>query len=178
MKKKVIYILSCISILLILIFTAILITKKINDKSYGKYIPLYKRNTSVILDVNENLLDEYISKKDSMVVFFATWCHYCVEEAEELNNFILANPKIPVIIVSHDTIKNELESFLNDRGYNWFVIFDKEKNIREHIDPDSYGIPSVYLIDKELNILNYYKGILNQNDFLDFYNQKKITKEE
>lgn len=179
MKRKIIYYIIMIIILITLLSTILLLLYRfIEKKSYGNYIPINDRESFIIHDVNENLLQDYIYQRNSVIVFWASWCHYCVEEAEELNNFIISNPKIPVIIVSHDTERNEVEEFLTQNNYNWFVIFDKEKTIRENLDPNSSGIPSTYILNRNFEIINFYKGPLSEKEFLDLYNQKEIFMED
>lgn len=178
MKRKVIVVFILMLIILIIVFSTIYIKGKIYRYKYNQYILASKRDSYIINNIDKDLLKKYIGNENCIIVFWASWCSYCVKEAEDLNKFINLNPQIPIIIVSHDTDVLELEKYLKDNEYNWFVIFDKEKTIRENIDIGSSGIPSVYLLNKDLKILNFYKGPLNYEQFLKFYNQEKILEEE
>ena len=173
MKKKVIIILSiAIVVLVILTLIYFLVLKPYfeskKDLTYGKY------RDSFVISENRNLESFVNDDTNAVVVFWATWCSHCVEEAEDLNNFITSNLGRKIIVVSHDYTKEDLEEYLKEKGYNWFVILDTDKTIREKLDPGSKGIPSSYLVNKDMNILNFHKGKLNLEQFINFSNGMEI----
>lgn len=133
------------------------------------YIPTKKRNNYVI--TNDTCLNKYISKnKNTLIVFWATWCPSCIEESNDLNEFITNNPDIPVIVVSHDKNIENVEKYLKENNYNWFVILDSNRELRKNIDTNTKGIPATYLLDKDLNILLKDVSKLSKEDFFNFYN--------
>lgn len=173
MKKKLIIILSiAIGVLVVLTLAYFFVLKPYfenkKDLTYGKY-----RNSYVISE-NRNLENFVNDDANAVVVFWATWCSHCVEEAEDLNRFISSNLGRKIIVVSHDYTKEDLEEYLKEKGYNWFVILDTDKTIREKLDPGSTGIPSSYLVNKDMNILNFHKGKLNLEQFNSFSNGVEI----
>lgn len=177
-KDLVIFTLILIFFILIPIF---LYFFKNNDKTITipleqntklKYVYLKDRESYIIQNVDDNFLNEYYNNENTMVVFTASWCKYCVEEQNELNNFIINNPDKKIVIVSHDKTYEDLENYLKTNNFNWFVIFDKDKTIRQHIDPGSNGIPSTYLLNKNGNIIGFSIGKKNEIEFLQFYNNE------
>jgi|GEM_PF-1876150 len=136
------------------------------------YIYLKDRVNYIIQTADENFLNNYYGNDNTMVVFSASWCKYCVEEQNELNNFINNNPEKKVLVVSHDKTYEDLDKYLKDNNLNWFVIFDKDKTIRQNIDPDVNGIPSTYLLNKNGKIIGYSKGVKTETEFLQFYNNE------
>lgn len=173
MKKKLFIILSIvIGVLVILTLIYFLVLKPYfeskKDLTYGKY------RESFVISENRNLESFVNDDTNAVVVFWATWCSHCVEEAEDLNNFITSNLGRKIIVVSHDYTKEDLEEYLKEKGYNWFVILDTDKTIREKLDPGSKGIPSSYLVNKDMNILNFHKGKLNLEQFINFSNGVEI----
>ncbi len=174
LKNKKIYI-----ILAVLLLVIILITVSIIFKKYGKdlfdstnYVETSKRNTYIIENVDDTLLNNYISKKErTMVVFMATWCKHCQNEAEALNKFINDFDKYNVIIISHDENVDDMKNFLEEKEYKWFVIFDKDKKIRSNVDPSVTTIPYMALLDTNGNLINSHKGELTYDGFYNFYNQ-------
>ena len=173
MKKKLFIILSIvIGVLVIFTLVYFLVLKPYfeskKDLTYGKY------RESFVISENRNLESFVNDDTNAVVVFWATWCSHCVEEAEDLNNFITSNLGRKIIVVSHDYTKEDLEEYLKEKGYNWFVILDTDKTIREKLDPGSKGIPSSYLVNKDMNILNFHKGKLNLEQFINFSNGVEI----
>lgn len=136
------------------------------------YIFSKDRQSYIIQNADENFLNNYYGNENTMVVFSASWCKYCVEEQNDLNNFIKNNPDKKVIIVSHDKTYEDLEKYLKTNNFNWFIIFDKDKTIREHIDSGSKGIPSSYLLNKKGKIIGFTKGVMTESEFLQFYNNE------
>lgn len=172
-KRIFIYILAIIIIILLYIFVYYAAKLLLNpDETYSKYVYLTNRNSYILQNVNDNLLKNYYKDEKIMVVFFASWCHYCVEEEHELNNFITNNPLKKIIVVSHDKNYEDMENYLKDKNFKWFVIYDKDKKIRTHIDPGISGIPATYLIDTNGKIIGYKKGKLTEEEFLKLYNNE------
>ncbi len=134
----------------------------------SKYIPINRRNNYILYQVDENYLKPYL-KKNTLVVFWASWCQQCVEDTNIITDFSKNNPNIPVIIVSHDTNYQELEEYLKSNNLPWFVIFDSDKKIRMNIDKNSSGIPSIYLVDNNSNVINKLVYPFTYDDILNFY---------
>lgn len=173
MKKKIILI-AILSIFIVTIALFAFLYLKTDFFKINKNLTMKKyRNEYIISD--DITLSNYINKEDkTLVIFWATWCEYCLQESEALNEYINQNPYNSVIIVSHDDNIDELNNYLQEKGYNWFVIFDPEKTIRETLDPGSKGIPSSYLLDNCGNITNFHKGKLSFEQFQNFFNGVEI----
>ena len=173
MKKNLIVIFSIILLVMVILATLYFVYFKTDifkskDLTYGKY------REQFVISENKNIENFVNTNENTILVFWATWCSHCVEEAEDLNKFITSNPHKKIIVVSHDYTKEDLEKYLSEKEYNWFVILDTDKTIREKIDPGSKGIPSSYLVNKELNILNFHKGKLVEDQFNSFANGVEI----
>ncbi len=178
MKKsaKIIFIILIIITILLLGFS-IAIFFFGNEISYAlsdsEYIPSgvgERKNSYVITIPDVELLNKYQSEgEDMLVIFMASWCHFCQDEAPELNEFITKNPNKKVIVVSHDETKDDIEGYLAQNGYNWFVIFDPDKLIKNSIDPETSGIPAAYLLDSNGKILNHHTGKLDYKGITNLY---------
>lgn len=172
MKKRLIIISTIFILIVIGIFT--LLYFKTDIFKINKDITIAKNRKSYVISEDKNL-SNFTNKDDkTLIVFWATWCSHCVDEAEALNEYISSNPYKSIIIVSHDNNKDDLKNYLEENGYNWFVILDSEKTIRENLEPGSTGIPSSYLLDKDGKIINFHKGKLTTNEFASFFNEVEI----
>lgn len=172
MKKRLIIISTIFILIVISVFT--LLYFKTDIFKINKDITIAKNRKSYVISEDKNL-SNFTNKDDkTLIVFWATWCSYCVDEAEALNEYISSNPYKSIIIVSHDNNKDDLKNYLEENGYNWFVILDSEKTIRENLEPGSTGIPSSYLLDKDGKIINFHKGKLTTNEFASFFNEVEI----
>lgn len=172
MKKRLIIISTIFILIVIAIFTILYVKTDIFKRN--KDITIAKNRKSYVISEDKNL-SNFTNKDDkTLIVFWATWCSHCVDEAEALNEYISSNPYKSIIIVSHDNNKDDLKNYLEENGYNWFVILDSEKTIRENLEPGSTGIPSSYLLDKDGKIINFHKGKLTTNEFASFFNEVEI----
>ena len=172
MKKRLIIISTIFILMTIVIYT--LLYFKTDIFKPNKDITIAKNRKSYVISEDKNL-SNFTNKYDkTLIVFWATWCSYCVDEAEALNEYISSNPYKSIIIISHDNNKDDLKNYLEENGYNWFVILDSEKTIRENLETGSTGIPSSYLLDKDGKIINFHKGKLTTNEFASFFNEVEI----
>lgn len=167
---------SILTILAILAMLAYLFRDAISDAIepiFNKTEYVRKKDTYIIKDADERYLAPYLQEKGMMVVFFSSTCRYCLQEADELNNFIEHNPKKNVLVVFHDT-RVDTEQYLMEKGYHWFTIADPDKTIREHIDPGSSGIPAAYLLGGSGSLLNKHSGGMTEKTFSLFYDGNNI----
>ncbi len=168
---KIAIIILIFTILLLLIFFHLFYSNQNKNSIINKYIPTKKRTSYVIVNNSDILLNNYISKKsNTIIIFWATWCSSCVEESNSINSFITSNPQIPVIVVSHDKNIEKIEEYLKANNFNWFVILDTNRKLRESIDSDTKGIPATYLLNKDQNILSKAITQMTKDDFYNFYN--------
>ncbi|MEG2235842.1 MAG: TlpA disulfide reductase family protein [Clostridia bacterium] len=177
-KKILLYVLIFLLFICILFllyhFKDYIIKKEIpiNNNYKSEYINLNNRNHYILNIVDETLLKKYIDKDKTLVVFSASWCKYCVEEQDDLNKYIQENPDKTIIIVSHDRSYEDIDNYLKTNNFNWFVIFDSDKIIRESIDPNSSGIPTMYLLDNNSIVIDKLVGDVTFNEIEEFYNEK------
>lgn len=174
MKRKNIVIFISIIFIVLIVLTLLFIYFKTDLIKKNIDLTTAKSRKNYII-TDDKKLSNYINKDEKiLVIFWATWCSYCLEESNELNEYIKSNPYKSIIVVSHDDNKDDVVNYLEENGYNWFVILDPEKTIRENIDPGSSGIPSSYLLNSDMNILNFHKGKLSIDQFVSFYNELEI----
>lgn len=174
MKKKFILLICIIFFILMLLAAFLFIYFKTDIIRQNSNLSIGKFRKSYVITEDKNLYNHLNDKENTLVIFWATWCSYCLDESNDLNEYIKENPYKSIIVVSHDDNKDDVKNYLEENGYNWFVILDSEKTIRENIDPGSKGIPSSYLLDKEGKIINFHKGKLTKDQFISFFNGVKI----
>ena len=80
LQKSVLHPIKKVTLIYFLVLKPYLESKK--DLTYGKY------RDSYVISENRNLESFVNDDTNAVVVFWATWCSHCVEEAEDLNNFI------------------------------------------------------------------------------------------
>lgn len=110
-----------------------------------------------ILNAGKNMLQSKTGKQ-TLLVFWASWCPHCMQEIPELNRYAKAND-LSLVAVSLDTekesylqVKNELTSMTHYCDYKkWESIPVKDYYIK--------GTPTYFLIDKDGRILQKYTSV-------------------
>lgn len=172
MKKIRLFLILILGLLLIL--TASYILFSVYESSTSQYAELkYKNRTSLIIrNVDETLLSNYLEKgKKTIVSFWASWCPHCKNEASALNEFMINNPNVNFILVSHDKDIDSISTyFKNNSSYKWFVIYDTQRTIRASIDPKASTIPRTYLLNDKGEVLDKIDGQASYDDLVNLIN--------
>lgn len=179
-RNKVIGIIAIILFIIIIILIIIFkfkIIKTNKSSTNSLYVSYNERQSYIIKNVSDSLLTEYQDNKDMLIVCMATWCTNCKEDADAISEFIKQNPDVEVIIVAQDPNKSDVETYLKETNRNWFVIFDPNKTIRAHLDPEKTTIPNTYLINKKGEVTNKYEGTMTYDQIVSFYHGDTISSE-
>ncbi|MFH1847003.1 MAG: TlpA disulfide reductase family protein [Candidatus Omnitrophota bacterium] len=93
--------------------------------------------------------------KKVVLVFFTTWCVYCVREIPEVNNFYQQNmDKAHVYGINIQESKKKVEAFAESKGIKYPIIFDTDGRVASLYG--IRGIPAVIGIDKDGSLV--YRG--------------------
>lgn len=139
---------------------------EINEEKI-KYIPLSKREHSIIQEVKSNDITSIGNNKNTLLFFLTSWCPHCIDEIEVLKKAQLESKNVNYIIVSHDRNKEDMIKFLEEHNANFFVLWDPNKFIRTKLNKEDHTVPGAYLLDKNKNIITIKKGCLTYPILLD-----------
>ena len=93
--------------------------------------------------------------KNVIIVFWASWCRDCVKETPlviKSAELLQDDPDTILVSVNLDKDPDKARSFIKEKGIAYPVIIDEKKLGRESDISkafDIYGIPSIWVIDKE-----------------------------
>lgn len=169
-KKKKIVILIVAIVIIAIISIAVYFTlnpsyKITEDTTYVAYD---KRQGAILTNVYTAYIENYYSEENTLVIFWASWCHNCQDETEAITTLMSENPNRKIVVVSHDETKNDLENYLTKNELNWFVIYDPTRIIRRAIDPEANSIPNTYLLNSKGEVINHYSGKMEIEDLRKF----------
>lgn len=118
------------------------------------------------LDGEEVTLSSLQGKK-VLIDFFATWCPPCRRELKEINEIVNEYPQdtYAILCVSVDRSKETVVSFMEKNGYDMTVLFDEGKHVST--DYGVGGIPALYLVDEEGNLVWHQAGALPKESLLE-----------
>jgi len=106
------------------------------------------------LDGQKVSLSGMTSSKETILVFWATWCPYCREELPAIQEFYNQNKnKIEVLGISVGESKNQVQSYLNKAGITFPMAIDSDQTVARAFNVS--GIPTIIVVDKSLNIVYY-----------------------
>ncbi|WP_461205333.1 TlpA family protein disulfide reductase [Clostridium sp. DL1XJH146] len=109
------------------------------------------------LEGNDVSLSDYKGKY-VLINFWATWCHFCVEEMPDLEKFNNENEDIVVLAVNVKESHAEAEKFVNDGGYTFTTLLDDKGTVSN--DYLVAAFPTSYFIDKEGLFLGRVQGMM------------------
>ncbi len=91
-----------------------------------------------------------------LVDFWATWCGPCIREHPNIEkNYKKYRDKgFEVVGVSIDRNRRALDKFLESKPAKWIVLHDKNGRNPATIKYGVYGIPSMFLIDRQGNVIS------------------------
>lgn len=100
-------------------------------------------------------LQEELKTRNAVLVFFATWCPYCVKEIPGVNDFYTKNKaKVAVMGINIQESKTKVANFIKNKGVIYPVVLDTDGRVAGLYG--IRGIPAVIAIDKGGKIL--YNG--------------------
>jgi Peroxiredoxin len=118
------------------------------------------------LQGNKVSLSDY-KGKNVYLNFWATWCPPCKAEMPELEKVYqrTKNSDLVILAVEIGEPKDTVQSFINDKGYNFKVLLDSDQSTAA-----AYGIsaiPTSFFIDKDGNIVAKQVGGMTQAEMED-----------
>ena len=145
MKKAV------ISILVLSLFVFGLAKKPANTESLNKQT---KENSSEDFSLKDLTgkkvaLKDFKEKKVVLLVFFATWCHYCVQEIPELKKMQdeYKDKDLMILAIDIKESNSKVDSFRVKHDINYTILLDSDALVAKKYKVT--GIPSNIVIDKD-----------------------------
>ena len=110
------------------------------------------------LDGSTFRLADYRGKKAVLIDFWATWCPPCVDEIPTIKRIAetYRNQGLEVVGVSLDREEKALRDFIKREKLGYVQVFEKEKTRAISKSYGVWGIPSVFLVDKN-GVINAMK---------------------
>lgn len=147
--------------------------------------PIETETPSIIKSFDFEYKDQFdqpqsLSQYKGKVVFlqfWGTWCGYCKQELPFINELYLnygENSKDVVFlgVIAPDSKEKswkDIKKFMSDNQYVFPTVYDSDSSVFS-----SYGIsafPTVYMIDRNGNILGYVSGAIDSDTMIEIINQ-------
>lgn len=141
-------------------------SKSTCDINIGDKAPDFKLKD---IDNNEISLNE-LEKEKAVLIFWASWCPYCIKEMESIS-FLLSNNQKDNIAIIPINVGEQIEvvkSFMMQNGYDFPVFLDKDSSVAKLYNIKA--IPKMIFIDEEKNILDIKEGYYSDEEIIDILN--------
>lgn len=99
-----------------------------------------------------------ITSDYTVVVFWATWCSYCVESLPKLNEWLKDHPQVKVLAISLDENKSDYENAVLSLGNMMHYSDFKKWDGAAVSDYYVYGTPTLILLDKDKKIIDKFSN--------------------
>ncbi len=143
-------------------------------------VEIFAINYPIILDLDSKVSEDLIffdennrlhsfveyEGKAVLVVFWATWCTYCVEEMPSLEILEKDFRKLPLVIIpiSEDfkPLSVVREFYKNNKLNHLKIFYDQNNSLMKYFQLS--GMPSSILIDSDGVVVNAFIGNVNWSD--------------
>ncbi len=133
------------------------------------YVAYKDREKTIIHEYDGNDIRSLKGEK-IFVAFWSSYCKYCMQEFEALKKVQEEFKDMTFILISHDKSMNDLEEFLQNNPCNFYIIYNPSKAIRSKLNKEDKYIPSLYLLDKNHEIIKNTNKVLDENGIINFIN--------
>ncbi|MBU2614265.1 MAG: TlpA disulfide reductase family protein [Elusimicrobiota bacterium] len=98
-------------------------------------------------------LKSFRNKKTVMIVFWASWCGYCIEEIPELKKLYDAvdKNKFEILAVNVQEKQQDVSAYAKKRGIKYKILLDTDGTVSAAYKVT--GIPANIIVDKNGNII-------------------------
>lgn len=126
------------------------------------------------LNDNEILFSDY-KDKYVFINFITTWCTYCKSEIPEFLEFCEGNDEVACVYVMSTSTsggsKKDIQTFIEENNITVPVILDEDGVLYSLCNISAY--PTMFVANKNNEILGYVSGAMDIDGFNDLYNQIK-----
>ncbi len=123
--------------------------------------------TLPLLDGNNITLSEALKNKKAVLVFWTTWCPYCVKEVPAVESFYKKNSNVAqVIAINLQESAQKVKSFVEKNAITYPVALDAQGTTAKLYGVR--GIPTIVAIDKDSKILYYGHSIEEMENNVNF----------
>ena len=106
------------------------------------------------LDGGQISLADTLKQRNAVVVFWATWCPYCVAEVPAVEEYSRNNvANVAVIGVDLRENAEKVRAFANEHGISYTIAFDEKGDVASKYNVT--GIPTVVAVNKTGKIVYY-----------------------
>lgn len=104
--------------------------------------------------INNQKIKIHDIKSDNLIIhFWASWCHVCTEEFEDIIKFSKKHSNTTIVTIAIDDDKDKLDAFINnlkvtyglEKSSNLLFVWDKNKDISLNIF-NTETVPENYIV--------------------------------
>lgn len=111
-----------------------------------------------------------LAKENTILVFWATWCHFCVKEIPILEELAKEYDNLSIVMINTGEPKDTVAAFEKSNNLQIQTFYDEKSTIAQ-----KYGIsgfPSNMFLSEDLELIAFVSGKLDKEQFEDAF--KKI----
>jgi peroxiredoxin len=100
------------------------------------------------------VLSDVLKKQKVVLVFWATWCPFCVKEMSLLEKFYQENQdKVVVMGIDVQESKTKIENFVRGKKISYPIVLDSEGKVATLYN--AVGVPTIVVVNQDGTIIYY-----------------------
>lgn len=104
-----------------------------------------------------------LAKKYTVIVFWATWCPYCIQEMPVLEELLAEKEDLAVIMINGGEPKKTVEDFQKSGQTSLPLFLDENNDLVRKFGVQ--GFPGLYFVTDKLQIIGALSGKLDKEQF-------------
>jgi peroxiredoxin len=119
------------------------------------------------IDGEKVVLSDILKEKETILIFWATWCPYCRNELLRMDKFYAENKaKVEVIAIDIEESKQKVESFIRGKEIYYPVVIDSDGSVAQLYKVR--GVPTIVVVNRGSRIIHFGHSTENMIDNIDF----------
>lgn len=112
-----------------------------------------------------------LAKENTILVFWATWCHFCVKEIPILEELAKEHDNLSIVMINTGEAKDTVAAFEKANNLQIKTYYDEKSEIARKFGIT--GFPSNMFLSEELELIAFVSGKLEKKEFEDAFTKIK-----
>lgn len=117
-----------------------------------------------------------LAKENTLLVFWATWCRYCVSEIPILEELAKEYDNLSIVMINTGDNKDTVAEFETKNSMTLTSFYDEQSVIARQLGIT--GFPTIVFLSEDLEFISYISGKMEKENFEEAFKKIKEFRTE